>query len=62
MVPAGNAPHYAKLDDVEMLVIAGGADRTEREYTQLLAAGGFQVRRIIPCGERFSLIEAQPDD
>jgi SAM-dependent methyltransferase len=58
VVPAGNAPHYAKLDDIEMLVIAGGADRTEREYTRLLTEGGFEVRRTIPCGDRFSLIEA----
>ena len=36
VVPGGNGPHYAKLDDVEMLVIAGGADRDEHEYAHLL--------------------------
>ncbi len=46
------------LDDIEMLVIAGGVDRDEREYGELLAAGGFAVRRVTPCGDRFSLIEA----
>jgi ubiquinone/menaquinone biosynthesis C-methylase UbiE len=60
VVPTGNGPHYAKLDDIEMLVIAGGADRDEREYSQLLAAGGFDVQQISNCGERFSLIQAQP--
>jgi hypothetical protein len=59
IVPAGNGRHYAKLDDIEMLVIAGGADRDEREYTELLAAGGFDVQQITNCGERFSLIQAQ---
>jgi ubiquinone/menaquinone biosynthesis C-methylase UbiE len=60
VVPMGNGQHYAKLDDVEMLVIAGGADRDEREYAALLAAGRFDVRHIADCGERFSLIEARP--
>jgi SAM-dependent methyltransferase len=60
VVPAGDGPHYAKLDDVEMLVIAGGADRDEHEYTRLLAAGGFSVRKLTPCGDRFTLIEGIP--
>jgi len=60
VVPAGDGPHYAKLDDVEMLVIAGGADRDESEYTDLLAAGGFAVTSLTPCGDRFTLIEAEP--
>ena len=60
MIPAGNGPHYAKLDDVEMLVIAGGADRDEQQYARLLAAGGFTVQHVIPCGDRFSLIQARP--
>jgi hypothetical protein len=58
VVPAGPGPHYAKLDDIEMLVIAGGADRDEREYERLLEAAGFTPQRLVPCGERFSLIEA----
>jgi len=60
IIPTGDAPHYAKLDDVEMLVIAGGADRDEHEYTGLLTAAGFAVRGLTPCGDRFSLIEARP--
>ncbi len=60
LVPAGNDPHYAKLDDVEMLVIAGGMDRQAGEYGALLTEGGFEVRRVTPCGDRFSLVEARP--
>jgi hypothetical protein len=60
VIPAGNDPHYAKLDDVEMLVIAGGSDRDECEYAQLLAAGGFAVEQVTACGDRFTLIEARP--
>lgn len=60
VVPADGGPHYATFDDVEMLVIAGGADRDEREYAALLAAGGFTVTSLTPCGDRFTLIEAVP--
>jgi SAM-dependent methyltransferase len=60
VIPAGTGPHYAKLDDVEMLVIAGGSDRDEREYAQLLAAAGFAVEQVTACGDRFTLIEARP--
>jgi hypothetical protein len=38
---------FEQADDIEMLVIAGGADRDEREYAALLAAGGFDVRQIV---------------
>ncbi|TKK91427.1 methyltransferase domain-containing protein [Herbidospora galbida] len=60
VVPSGDGPHYSKLDDIEMLVIAGGADRDEQEYTRLLTAGGFSLQSVTPCGERFSLLEARP--
>ncbi|WP_432947304.1 methyltransferase [Kribbella sp. CA-253562] len=58
MIPAGNAPHYSKFDDIEMLVIAGGADRTEREWSDLVAAAGFTPREVVQCDERFSLLVA----
>lgn len=38
VIPAGSGPHYAKLDDVEMLVLAGAADQDEPEYRRLLSA------------------------
>lgn len=61
VVPAGNGPHYSKFDDIEMLAIAGGADRSEREWVELLTAAGLRHARMIPCGERFSLLEAYPE-
>src|SRR6185369_10986956 len=36
------------LTDLEMLVMAGGMERTEDEFRALLAEGGFALRRVIP--------------
>ncbi|GAB3839539.1 methyltransferase [Kribbella italica] len=58
MIPPGNTAHYSKFDDIEMLVIAGGADRTEQEWSDLVTAAGFTTREIVPCDERFSLLVA----
>ncbi len=58
MIPAGNEPHYSKFDDVEMMVIAGGRDRTEAEWAALVAAAGFEPGRVVRCDDRFSLLEA----
>jgi SAM-dependent methyltransferase len=60
VVPDGNEPHYAKFDDIEMLVIAGGVDRSEQEWRALLQAGGFRTVAVTPCDDRFSLLEAVP--
>ncbi|NEA31362.1 methyltransferase [Streptomyces sp. SID13031] len=60
MIPAGNEPHYSKFDDVEMMVIAGGNDRTEVEWAALVAAAGFRPSRVVRCDDRFSLLEAIP--
>lgn len=47
------------LLDLTMLVLLGGRERTEAEWRQLLANGGFEVTRITP-GPRASAIEARP--
>jgi hypothetical protein len=44
--------------DLNMLVMAGGRERTEREYRGLIDAAGLRVTRIIPTPSAFSLIEA----
>jgi hypothetical protein len=48
LIAAGNAPSIAKLSDLEMLVRAGGRERTEVEYRALFAAAGFRLTRVIP--------------
>jgi ubiquinone/menaquinone biosynthesis C-methylase UbiE len=57
VVPAGNEPHLAKIQDLEMMLSPGGLERTEEEYRELLAAAGFELTRIIPTASPVSVIE-----
>lgn len=57
VVPAGNEPSVAKVNDLVMLVVAGGCERTALEYQQLFEATGFQLTNIIPTPSGFSVIE-----
>jgi len=47
----------AVLSDLNMLRGPGGCERTASEFRELLAKGGFRVRRVVPAG-RYSVIEA----
>jgi hypothetical protein len=60
VVPGGNTAAYAKLLDLLMLVYAGGRERTEAEYRDLLTSAGFSVSRILPTASAVSIIEAVP--
>jgi hypothetical protein len=60
VIPPGNMPTEAKLFDINMLVVAGGQERTEREYGALFQAAGFKLTRIIPTRSPLSLIEGVP--
>jgi hypothetical protein len=58
VIPAGDAPHFGKLLDVEMMAIfSGGRERTEAEYHQLFEASGFRLTRIVPTASPVSVIE-----
>ncbi|MEV6637015.1 methyltransferase [Actinoplanes sp. NPDC051470] len=58
VVPADDAPHPMKLIDLTMLGITRGWERTADEFAELLAAGGYQLDRIIDRPSPFSIIEA----
>ena len=58
VVPEGNEPHFGKLMDLEMLVSPGGVERTEREYRELLARAGLELRRVTPTRSYVSIVEA----
>lgn len=58
VVPVGNEPHFAKIQDLEMLVSPGGVERTEEEYRELLTQAGLKLTRVIPTKSPLSIIEA----
>jgi hypothetical protein len=60
VLPAGAPPHPGLLLDLEMLVHAGGRERTAAEYSELLAQAGFRQTRVIPTGGPMSIVEAVP--
>ena len=49
------------LSDLNMLVNAGGLERTEAEFRELLASAGFEMTRVLPIEAPWplSLIEAK---
>ena len=60
VVPEGNAPAEAKLFDINMLVMAGGRERTEAEYRVLLAQSGLNFERAVALRAPLSIIVAMP--
>lgn len=60
VVPETNEPHFSKFIDLNMLVMTGGKERTEKEFQELLAAAGFRLLRVIPTALPTSIIEAEP--
>jgi ubiquinone/menaquinone biosynthesis C-methylase UbiE len=54
----GNAPHFAKWIDIEMLMLPGGRERTEVEYRSLFEATGFRLTRVVPNKSPLSVVEA----
>jgi hypothetical protein len=57
IVPGKNQPDLSKLMDLEMLVMSGGAERSEDEYRELLASAGFGLQRVVPTSTAFNVLE-----
>lgn len=54
----GNTPCYGKLTDLHMLMVTpGGRERTEREYRKLFGDAGLALRRVVPTGSPWIIIE-----
>lgn len=60
VVPETDEPHFSKFIDLNMLVMTGGKERTEREFAELLAAARFRLLRVIPTDLPTSIVEAEP--
>lgn len=60
VLPTGNAPHPGKMLDMIMLTFAGGQERTEPEYRQLLEKAGLRLTRVVPTESAVGIVEALP--
>lgn len=58
IIPPGNDPHMAKLLDMQMLVLAGGRERTRDEFQTLLSHSGFRMTAVVPTDSFISIVEA----
>lgn len=58
IVAAGNEPSFAKFIDINMMVMTGGCERTEAEFSKLFDASGFKLTRVVPTESPFCVIEA----
>ena len=60
IIQPGNQTSLAKLSDLEMLVMAGGRERTEAEYRALFTAAGFRLSNIFNTKSQMNIIEGVP--
>ncbi len=60
VVAAPNVPHFSKMLDLEMLVNAGGIERTAAQYAELLAKCQFKLVRAVETVSMASVLEAVP--
>ncbi|HEV2642569.1 MAG TPA: methyltransferase, partial [Candidatus Elarobacter sp.] len=59
VIATGNAPDFAKLLDLEMLVLTdGGRERTADDFERLLAAAGLELRRVVNTASGAKILEA----
>jgi len=58
LVPETPGPHIGKSLDISMLAVTGGRERTEPQYSALLAAAGFTLARVLPTQSQYSIVEA----
>ncbi len=60
IIPPGNEPSPGKDQDLIMLVMLGGQERTKAKYQVLLRAASFELIEVIPTSSPLSIIEAVP--
>src|SRR5262249_29959343 len=58
VIARGNAPSFAKLLDLHMLVVTGGRQRTEDEYRTLLGLADLRLTNSITTESGESVMEA----
>ncbi len=62
VLPSVNTPCFARLSDINMLLMTGGRERNEADFRGLLNISGFTMVSIRPVHEWVSAVEAVPSD
>lgn len=60
VIQPGNDFAPAKFLDIQMLLFPGGCERTEQEFRELFAAGGWRLNRVIPTAAGEAIVEGLP--
>jgi hypothetical protein len=53
-----NEPGFGKFLDIEMLLLPGGRERTEREFAELFRQSGWKLNRVVTTKSPICVIEA----
>lgn len=56
----GDQPDMGKLVDIVMMVMTGGRERSEEEFSALFARAGFRLSRVIETTTRHRVLEGLP--
>lgn len=56
----GTPGDFTCWKDLEMMLLPGGRERSEAEFRELFARGGFRLVRVIPTNSMVSVLEAVP--
>jgi hypothetical protein len=60
VIQPGNDFSPGKFLDLQMLIFPSGCERTEKQFSDLFVAAGWQLRRIIPTAASDSIVEGVP--
>jgi hypothetical protein len=60
VIRPGNDFSPGKFLDLQMLIFPSGCERTEKQFAELFAPAGWQLRRIIPTAASDSIVEGVP--
>jgi O-methyltransferase domain len=60
LVQRPGVPRFVKNFNLVMLITMAGSIRTEDEFAAVFARAGYELRRVLPTGTAFSIVEAVP--
>jgi hypothetical protein len=58
IVSEDEEPSFTKLLDLNMMVMTGGRERTERQFRELFGSSGLSITKVISTPSPLRIIEA----